>query len=155
MENVEELIDFCLRRAEIDCFTDEQFKIRETYYDIISRLRKTSNENVGEWILSGNSEKYGGYCSKCHVDMPTYTEDWKLTYKATKFCPGCGARMKVRYKQSTTETEDISGGEWIPDDELTFDPARPWWKCPKCGERTGIRTKYCPECGKRNRRSEE
>ena len=51
--------------------------------------------------------------------------------------------------------EKQTGGEWIPDDELTFDPARPWWKCSKCGERTGIRTKYCPECGKRNRRTEE
>ena len=46
-------------------------------------------------------------------------------------------------------------GEWIPDDELTLDPARPWWYCSHCGERTGIKTKYCPECGFRNRRVNE
>ena len=37
-DNIDELIDFCLSRAEIDCFTDEQFKIRETYYAIVRYL---------------------------------------------------------------------------------------------------------------------
>ena len=99
-DNIDELIDFCLSRAEIDCFTDEQFKIREIYYDIISQLRRTSNENVGEWILSGNSEKYGGYCSKCRLDMPIYKQDWKMQYIASKYCPGCGARMKIRRRET-------------------------------------------------------
>lgn len=43
-------------------------------------------------------------------------------------------------------------GEWIQDDELCFDPMRPWWYCSNCRERTGIRTKYCPECGSENKK---
>lgn len=46
-------------------------------------------------------------------------------------------------------------GEWIQDDDLSFDPVRPWWYCSHCGERTGIKTKYCPECGFRNLRAGE
>lgn len=42
-------------------------------------------------------------------------------------------------------------GEWIQDDELCFDPEHPWWYCSNCSERTGIRTKYCPECGAENK----
>ena len=38
-DKIDELIDFCLSRAEIDCFTDEQFKIRETYYEIEAILK--------------------------------------------------------------------------------------------------------------------
>lgn len=45
--------------------------------------------------------------------------------------------------------------EWLPDDELSFDPARPWWKCSHCYERTGIRTKYCSDCGYKMRCQED
>lgn len=86
----------------------------------------------------GNPDKYAlspEQCFKCAEDHRQLAE-WLKELK--------------RFRE-----EKQIGGEWIPDDELTFDPARPWWKCPKCGERTGIRTKYCPECGKRNRRSKE
>lgn len=45
--------------------------------------------------------------------------------------------------------------EWLPDDELSFDPARPWWKCSHCYERTGIRTQFCPDCGYKMRCQED
>lgn len=44
---------------------------------------------------------------------------------------------------------------WLPDDELSFDPARPWWKCSHCYERTGIRTQFCPDCGYKMRCQED
>lgn len=62
--------------------------------------------------------------------------------------PSCG--NSVRYPE-----ESDRRGEWIQDDDLSFDPVRPWWYCSHCGERTGIRTKYCSECGFRNLRAGE
>ena len=43
----------------------------------------------------------------------------------------------------------------LPDDELSFDPARPWRKWLHCYERTGIRTQFCPDCGYKMRCQED
>ena len=66
----------------------------------------------------------GCNCAAIHMDVL----DQKALYTAIKSLKGNTA-------------------EWLPDDELSFDPARPWWKCSHCYERTGIRTKYCSDCG--------
>jgi hypothetical protein len=50
---------------------------------------------------------------------------------------------------------EAKAADWLPDDELSFDPARPWWKCSHCYERTGIRTQFCPNCGYKMRCQED
>lgn len=56
-------------------------------------------------------------------------------------------KTKPDFLKLCAEEGQGNTAEWLPDDELSFDPARPWWKCSNCCERTGIRTQYCPDCG--------
>jgi len=34
-------------------------------------------------------------------------------------------------------------------------PGSPWVQCPRCGHNTMSESKYCPDCGSRNKRAEE
>lgn len=74
----------------------------------------------------------GRNCAAVHMDVL----DQKALYTAIKSLKGNTA-------------------DWLLDDELSFDPARPWWKCSHCYERTGIRTQFCPDCGYKMRCQED
>lgn len=72
-DKIDELIDFCLSRAEIDCFTDEQFKIRNQYYEICGFLRILKDGYI-ERVVRGQI---------CEL----------MTFNIT--CPYCGRKYSI------------------------------------------------------------
>lgn len=127
MKSIEELIDFCLRRAEIDCFTDEQFEIRETYYDIIEQLRKTPCEAVYICKESGHGE--------CH-----HTKYIQSAKNFKEVSPGKWMEKENRGEFELYRDDDYSGGGYI--------------LCTACKFRFSFGAykileydNYCPHCG--------
>lgn len=52
----------------------------------------------------------------------------------------------IDFLRSLDSTEE---GEWIFDEDLSDYPNFIWFRCSNCHESSGVKWKFCPECGKR------
>lgn len=71
---------------------------QEGHIDGVLQGEKLYARPLGKWIYTDKEDKekgFGGYCSLCKCDMPIGINDWKQEYYESKFCPNCGADMKV------------------------------------------------------------
>lgn len=55
--------------------------------------------------------------------------------------------MKIEHQLKTEEKEPYYF--WLPL------PGSAWFKCQNCGHHTMVESKFCPDCGVRNKRADE
>ncbi len=91
-----ELAIKALKEPKVTVFTENG----EDVEDLKAELTRIIDARpTGKWVYTEPEDKdkgYGGYCSNCKCDMPSFIEDWKMQYCETPYCPNCGAKMDVR-----------------------------------------------------------
>ena len=89
-----ELAIKALREPKVTLFMENGENLEELKTEFTKLL---NDRPAGAWEYTNPTDKangYGGYCSHCKCDMPSFMEDWKMKYVETAYCPNCGADMR-------------------------------------------------------------
>ena len=116
-------------------------------------------------VKPGSEIKVWWKCSKCGYEWHSSIKHKTRTKKAT--CPACSNQVLIPGRNDLATTHPELAKEWhptkngdvTPNNIITGNGRKYWWKCSKCGyewQATITHRKFsnsgCPDCYKRTRK---
>lgn len=169
-------INFSLKRVSINLKQDE-LNIREKYLckprdslqnkypEIAKQWHPEKNGQITpDMVKPGSEIKVWWKCSKCGYEWHSSIKHKTRTKKAT--CPACSNQVLIPGRNDLATTHPELAKEWhptkngdvTPNNIITGNGRKYWWKCSKCGyewQATITHRKFsnsgCPDCYKSRR----
>lgn len=177
VREVVRFINFSRKHIDINLHQDE-LKIKEKYLckpkdslvskypDVAKQWHPTKNGNLTpDMFKPGSETKVWWQCQKCGYEWSSSPKQCTRNKKAG--CPACSNQILIPGRNDLATTHPLLAAEWhptkngdiSPQNIITGNGHKYWWKCSKCGhewQATIVHRKFsnsgCPNCYKNRRR---